>query len=243
MRRLIVVTTLACVVMACADDAPGTEPSKSAGPIDLNEMSSDGGSRSPGETGAVAPATIARYATKVVSFTPGRCAGFGADRMPEIVMGPPKGAGDEVGSFDVLSLGNGGEIVLSFEPSIIVDRPGIDFVVFENAFYANGDRSKPFVDLAEVSVSDDGETWTAFPCTATEPPYGDCAGWRPVYASEGEDPATISGGDVYDLATIGVSQARFVRIKDNTSQLCTSQGPNNNGFDLDAVGVVHAVDP
>ena len=53
------------------------------------------------------------------------------------------------------------------------------------------------------------------------------------------DPAR-AGGDGFDLAAIGIAQARYVKIVDRTAQRCTSQGPNTNGFDLDAVVAVHA---
>src|SRR5947209_20612626 len=42
-----------------------------------------------------------RFVTKVVSFAPGDCAGFGIPSMPGVVMGPPFGAGDTEGSLDV----------------------------------------------------------------------------------------------------------------------------------------------
>ena len=54
--------------------------------------------------------------------------------MPDIVLGPPVGGGALAGSLDVVSLGFSGEIVLCFEPNAIVDGPGADFIVFENAF-------------------------------------------------------------------------------------------------------------
>ena len=79
-----------------------------------------------------------------------------------------------------------------------------------------------------MSVSDDGVTWTTFPCTATQPPWGACAGWHPVQpaATTACDPA--NGGDPYDLADVGVVQARFVRIVDKTQgQTCDPDtGPN-----------------
>ena len=49
------------------------------------------------------------FADAVASFTPGTNAGFGADQLPQIVLGPPRGSGLLQGSFDVLSLGNGGD--------------------------------------------------------------------------------------------------------------------------------------
>ena len=73
-----------------------------------------------------------RFVTSVVDFTPGACAGYGADSMPTVVEGPPYGGGRQAGGLDVVSLGNGGSITLSFAPNGIVDGPGADFVVFEN---------------------------------------------------------------------------------------------------------------
>jgi len=77
----------------------------------------------------------ALFATSVVSFTPGASAGYGANRMPDVVLGPPQGGGDASGSLDVVSLGNAGEIVLGFDRDI-VDGEGADFLVFENPFSA-----------------------------------------------------------------------------------------------------------
>jgi len=58
----------------------------------------------PGPDGSVLRAD--RFATKVVSFTPGDCAGFGLTAMPGVVLGPPVGGGDSYGSLDVVSLGS-----------------------------------------------------------------------------------------------------------------------------------------
>lgn len=241
---------LAFVVIACGDDV---EPAASnPPPIDLGGSTSSSSSSTGGTTippasgtdgGEGGPAASGRggFIEKVADFKPGKCAGFGAPDMPQIVLGPPKGEGLSRGSLDVISLGTGGEIVLSFESNPIVDGPGTDFIVFENAFYASGDTTKPFAELAEVSVSEDGVSFVPFPCTATEYPFGDCAGWRPVTATSEPtalDPAT-SGGDPYDLSKINVKRARFVKIVDKTNQRCTSQGPNNNGFDLDAIAALN----
>lgn len=216
---------------------------------DADKARVDGGFAGP--DGAVLRAD--RFVTKVVSFTRGACAGFGEALLPEIVLGPPVGAGSAKGSLDVLSLGIGGEIVVSFEPNAIVDGPGVDFIVFENAFFAAGNATSPVADLGEVSVSEDGTTWTTFPCTPSgPPPHGTCAGWRPVYSAPGNgispmDPG-VAGGDPYDLASIGVAKAKLVRIRDrgeNGTETCPPNPPkpNNLGFDLDAIAVVNAEMP
>ena len=167
----------------------------------------------------------------------------GQAALPGIVLGPPKGGGLGNGSLDVATLGNGGSITLGFAPSVIVDGAGPDFIVFENPFYIDGDPTKPFAELGTVEVSDDGRNFQGFPCTATTYPYGSCAGWHPVLANPDEntidptDPA-VAGGDAFDLAQLGVSEARYVRITDRVD-LTGSSGT----FDLDAVSIVHAQCP
>ncbi|HET7539290.1 MAG TPA: hypothetical protein VFK05_05440 [Polyangiaceae bacterium] len=188
-------------------------------------------------------ACSSRFATSVESFTPGPGPTFGQDELPAIVLGPPKGAGPINGSLDVATLGNGGSITLGFAPSFIVDGPGPDFIVFENAFYVNGDPNLPYAELASVEVSDDGQHFQAFPCTASEAPFGDCAGWHPVYANADEnaidatDPA-VAGGDAFDLAELGLTRAQYLRITDRADLTGT-----NGTFDLDAVSIVNAACP
>lgn len=193
-----------------------------------------------------------RFITNVVSVTYGECAGFGLPDMPNIIKGPPVGAGDLAGSFDVVSLGIGGEIVLSVEPNAIIDGPGADFIVFENAFFASGNPNQPAADPGEISVSEDGVTWKTFSCVPPEggsTDYGQCAGWHPVYSApdNGISPFDVAkaGGEAYDLATVGLTKAKFIRIKDRSSSNCTGivPKPNNAGFDLDAIAVVNAENP
>jgi hypothetical protein len=201
-----------------------------------------------------------RFVTRVVSFSPTECTGFGEASMPTVVEGPPVGGGSARGSVDVVSLGSGGSIVVSFEPNAIVDGPGPDFIVFENPFWILNDPNQIYAEPGEVSVSDDGTTWTPFPCmpvvdpnatdgTGVEPPYGKCSGWHVVYSTPENcispvDPA-VAGGDAFDLGDVGVKHARFVRIVDQTHEDCPESGPrpNTNGFDLDAVAIVNAEKP
>ena len=247
---------LSVAPLACSSEDPGS--SADAGPFislgdggfldapepDGSKIVVDGGYAGP--DGSVLRAD--RFVTKVVSFTPGDCAGFGLPAMPGVVVGPPVGAGSVAGSLDVVSLGHKGELVVSVEPNAIVDGPGVDFVVFENAFWAAGDPERPTAELAEVSVSDDGVTWKTFPCAqGPGPTYGSCAGWHPVYSAPGNgispvDP-TRAGGDPFDLADVGVAIARFVRIRDIGTVTCPANPADKSttvGFDLDAVAVVNA---
>ncbi len=183
------------------------------------------------------------FATRVVSFTPGASAGFGQDAMPWVVMGPPVGGGDFAGGTDVVSLGVGGEIVVALDDVAIADGPGTDFIVFENPFEIRGsDPITYFDELGEVSVSDDGIDWHTYACDphGARPNTG-CAGWNPVYSTPtnglcATDPA-VAGGDPFDLRDVGLSHARYVRIRDLQTQYPSAP---TAGFDLDAIAVVHA---
>jgi hypothetical protein len=215
-------------------------------PVVPIEMDAGGADHSVDNRHDEAGAPLSRFVTKVIDFQPGDCAGFGATSMPDIVYGPPRGAGEMRGSLDVVSLGVGGMLTVGFEPTVIADGPGVDFIVFENAFWIGGNPSTPFAEPAEISVSDDGVTWIPFACSATQNPYGACSGWKPVYSNPNNDISPFdvarSGGEAYDLADVGVKTARFVRIRDQASQSCPadpSQRPNTLGHDLDSIAVLN----
>ncbi|MBM4373974.1 MAG: hypothetical protein FJ095_02740 [Deltaproteobacteria bacterium] len=173
------------------------------------------------------------FASEVVnvSFGPGQS--FGRDAMPRAVLGPPRGGGCCKGSLDVVSLGNGGAITVRFDRAIL-DGPGPDFVVFENPFQFG---QQIYAELGTVEVSDDGETFFEFPCTASGPPYGTCAGARPVFLDGLEGPVDprTAGGDPFDLAALGLASARFVRITDRPDL----EPPDKGSFELDAIGIVN----
>jgi hypothetical protein len=182
------------------------------------------------------------YATKIESFTPGDGAGYGQKKLPDVVLGPPRGLGTGAGGLHVLSLGAGGEIVLSFAGTI-GDGEGPDFVVFENAFWPNGAASEAYVELGEVSVSQDARAWVSFDCDregVAQPRFLGCAGVSPTLEFDPGELVPIqparTGGDAFDLAKVGLKSASFVRIRDLSS--LESAAPSA-GFDLDAVGVVH----
>jgi hypothetical protein len=219
-KALFVVACASCACAACGDDPAGGQPER-------------------GGTGGVA--TNLPYAREVVAFEPGEEAGFGEDDLPDVVLGPPHGRGELSGSLDVLSLGKGGSIVLGFGELGIADGEGPDLVVFENAFWPGGDATLVFAEPGEVSVSEDGEEWQTFPCDAEGDGMGHfegCAGVTPALeydtSSASLDPEA-TGGDAFDLAELGVSHARFVRIVD----VSLAGAEPTAGFDLDAVGIVH----
>jgi hypothetical protein len=190
------------------------------------------------------------------------------------VLGPPGDSGALVGSVSVASLGFGGRVVLGFDGIVIEDRPGPDFVVFENAFFRGtipGAAEDDYLIFAEpgiVEVSSDGEQWIAFPFDAAalaEAAGGGgaddidkalferlvgLAGITPTFTgnwTEPDDPVAFdpagtggvggAGGDAFDLATVGLAEARFLRITDADSAIGFAGAAE--GFDLDAVVVLH----
>ncbi len=192
-----------------------------------------------------------RFVTRVVSFAPGECAGFGAEKLPDVVLGPPEGGGTSQGGTDVVSLGRLGTIVLGFEPNAIVDGPGPDFVVFENAFYIAGNPNNVYGEPGEISVSEDGIAWSTWSCTTTKAPWAPtCAGIHPVLSSSTSNISPLDypacGGDAFDLADLGLKHAKFVRVHDIGWQDCPtepSKRTTTNGFDLDAISILNAEKP
>jgi hypothetical protein len=188
------------------------------------------------------------YAVAIVSYAPGPGAGFGQDSIPDVVLGPPAPAGSAAaGSLDVLSLGQGGSIVLRLgRPAR--DGPGPDLLIFENPFQiAGGERI--FGESGEVAVSVDGERFEAFSCAAEEVPAFGCAGWGVVRGAPSDFPNDAPlepqavGGDAFDLATVGMDEATFVRITDRAQAAGAVGGAPSAGFDLDAVAVAASSAP
>lgn len=216
-----------------SDEAGAGGVVASAGGSDDNEAGASGlgGSPSGGTDTVGACANDAhQFASEVIDHSFGggqntnQTAGF-----PAVLFGSPAANNPNA----VVSLGNGGWVVLGFSGNAIVDGRGPDFTVFENPLFA-------FKELATIAVSEDAEHWVEFPCIAEQDAgdYGFCAGVNVVYSSprNGIDPLdpAVSGGDHYDLADVGVSRARFVRITDRVDLT-----GNAGVFDLDAVAIVH----
>lgn len=244
-RAVLGIGTMSLLVASGCSSGP---ENRSVGGSVTNDAASNEGDGAPPD-GAPAPfscdGTGARFVTDVVAHHFGDGQNTGQALFPTPILGPPKGGGACQGSTDVVSLGNGGFVVVAFAGNEIVDEPGPDFTVFENPFGIGCDLSNIFAELATVGVSEDGVSFVDFPCTAVAPPYGQCAGWHPVYANADADAGTIdpldptvSGGDTYDLADVGLSRARYVRIVDRPDLTGTS-----GVFDLDAMSIVHAACP
>ena len=94
---------------------------------------------------------INAWASGYLNYVPGTGSLDAAFKTPEKALGPAVGD-----SFDVVSLGNGGKITLTFSGTLF-NGAGWDFAVFENSF------SNTFLELAFVEVSSDGRHFFRFP--------------------------------------------------------------------------------
>jgi hypothetical protein len=189
----------------------------------------------------VTPQAGGPYADAVGPFAPLHPQPFGMASMPLVVLGAPKGVGTAMGSLDVVSLGcgvntdggasapYGGSITLEFSDNIIVDESGVDFTVFENAFFVSGNPERRFMEPAIVEVSQDGQVFYRFPfdyvphftnegtLNVRNPfsySYG-FAGINPVFSNLGSpDPTNpnVSGGESFDLAALPGQPLRWARV-------------------------------
>jgi len=131
-----------------------------------------------------------------------------------------RGGGPGQGGTDVFSLGyNEGVdnyIVIRWPGAQVLDGPGVDFVVFENAF-ASGTGEAHFMDQVVVYLSRDQETWVPFPhdflaedetvYSALPGDWQGFAGVNPVLLNEDDNPvdpfdSALAGGDPFDLSDL-----------------------------------------
>lgn len=172
----------------------------------------------------------------VAQFTPGTMQnnGQGPAFFPRNIFGEPAAdRSDTVPVTDprqICSIGLGGEIIVGYRDRVIVDGPGADVTIFENAFRYSGTRF--YAEPAIISVSRDGVTWTTFPWDSLT--LQGCAGKTPLV------------GDGFDLADVGVDSIRWIKITDITSVILNNTAhpfydPTLTGFDLDAVVSDHTV--
>lgn len=184
------------------------------------------------------------FVDEVISFSPLDSSGcFNCKLLPNIVLGPPKGDGENAGSGDVVSINArvnddssrtppyGGVITLRFNDNIVTNGPGVDFIVFENAFRLAG-TDLYWIEPATVEVSADGIRFYRFPFDFV-PHYDSTgelnltnpfcyssgfAGVKSVYSNNYQpDPTNppLAGGDHFDLSDlpgVNMSWIQFVRI-------------------------------
>jgi hypothetical protein len=226
-----------------------------------------------GAAGLPARAATDCFADRVAAFRPGFTSSppLFNSWQPGILLGPPGNATPTTGSLSVLSLGRGGEIVLEFTDNEIVDGPGPDFILFENAFFCSTvplGPSDPFSVFAEpgvVAASADGIEFRPFPydAAALAQATSQCSDGGLVRRLAGlmgitpnfngnytvpDDPLVFDpaapggvsghGGDAFDLASVGLERARFLRITDPDIGL--SLPGSSEGLDLDGAVALHS---
>lgn len=175
----------------------------------------------------------------------GQNSGQSSEFFPQNIFGPPDtSAREDFQSADpkqICSIGLGGEIIVGFKGMDIVDGPGPDFTVFENAFF-NPVTNRIFAEPAQISVSEDGIKWIAFPFDSVT--LKGCAGITPIHGNEDPLNPAVSGGDKFDLSDLGLMKVRYIKIKDTCRLLLNNPklpyyDPIISGFDLDAVVGLH----
>lgn len=149
----------------------------------------------------------------------------------------PKGRGLDAILQRTVSLGHGGEITLRVKDGgEILNREGSDFAVFENPLKVG--ENIYFLELAEVGVAKVNEenAYKWFECKSDFNVLQGCAGVVPEEL----------GGDKFDLSSLGVESIRFIKIRDIQTNYSSRKdkdfkiGANTEGFDLDALKLLHA---
>lgn len=207
------------------------------------------------------PQAMVAWASAVGDFTPGfqdiaqPWLGLASFGLPENALGPATSD-----SLDAVSLGDAGSITLFFEAGI-ADGLGDDFAVFENGFYTIGGL---FAELAFVEVSSDGIDFARIPSTSVNPfavdsydpldpsDYENLAGDQPIDLGTGFDLRDVADDPLVLTGVVDLTDVRFVRVVDVIGDGSTTDALGNpihdpyptafsaGGFDLEAVGVIHA---
>ncbi|MBN1842207.1 MAG: PEP-CTERM sorting domain-containing protein [Deltaproteobacteria bacterium] len=193
-----------------------------------------------GESGSWAihmdDSALVAWATGWENYSPGQ-------EVDAAFQAPQLAVGQAVGnSFDIVSLGRGGQITMTFDEPI-QNGDGWDFAVFENSF------SDSFLELAHVEVSSNGVDFYRFDNDSLTP--------SPVSGFGAVDPTNIDGlagkykqgyGTPFDLEDVGLDSATHIRIidvvgdgmsLDTSGDVIYDPYPTfgSAGFDLDAIGV------
>ena len=176
---------------------------------------------------------------------------------PSKAFGPAKGD-----SYDIICLGNGGSITMTFDVNIC-DGKGADFAVYENSY--NG----LFLELGFVSVSSDGEHFISFDCVSLTDHTVDAFGFidsNDIYNLAGK--YKQGQGTPFDLSElryraevlsglVDLNRIRYIRIDDIIGDPQGGRDERDSfgnvvydpytvdpsiytaGFDLDAIGVLN----
>lgn len=197
-------------------------------------------------------ATVVRGAVDIAN-PDGALATFGAEND---ALGAADATPEE--PYPVISLGDGGSIVLTF-PKPFSDVPGPDFAVFENGFVDS------FLELAHVEVSSDGVNFFRFPSTSltvSDDDLGQGGAVDPTDIDQLAGKYHAGFGTPFDLARLpsdpmlDKQRITHVRVVDVVGSSSATLGTRDSagrsivdpyptvffsgGFDLDAVGAFSA---
>ena len=167
------------------------------------------------------------------------------------------------GTFDVVSLGDGGTATLTFV-SPIYNGKGPDFAVFENGFANAVNPDTWALELAFVEVSSDGVNFFRFPAVTyvqTDSQLGNSGSIDPAQLHNFASKYGAFYGTPFDLDEVEdnelldknrVTHVRLVDVVgnidpeyanyDSKGHIINDPWPtgfNSSGMDLDAVGVIH----
>jgi hypothetical protein len=170
--------------------------------------------------------------------------------------GLPSNAIGRSGLSGTVSLGDGGSAILSFNHPII-NGVGPDFAVFENAF-------DPFLELAFVEVSSDGENYFRFPSVSLTDTTTQVESFGGLDATKIHNLAgkyILFHGVPFDLEEMinipgldvnNVTHVKIIDVVGNISDEFASRDSEGNkindpwptpfetgGFDLEAIAVIH----
>lgn len=183
-------------------------------------------------------------------------ASYGADSL---ALGVPGG------TYDVVSLGDGGTATLTFE-SPIYNGEGPDFAVFENGFANAVNPDTWALELGFVEVSSDGVNFFRFPAVTyvqTDEQLGNAGSIVPAQLHNFASKYGAFYGTPFDLDEVEdnelldknrVTHVRVVDVvgnidpeyatTDSEGHIVNDPWPTafaSSGFDLDAVGVIHDI--
>lgn len=132
----------------------------------------------------------------------------------------------------VLPLGNNGSIILQIRGGgTIQARSGSSFSVYQTTFLIEGTDTywNKFASLG-VSETLNPKDVKWFPCNPDSGNIKNCVGTIP----------TDEGGDQFNIAEVGLSQARYIWIKDVGNNLDLKSKWPTEGCALDALRIYHA---
>lgn len=168
---------------------------------------------------------------------------------------------------DILSLGDGGHAIITFEHSI-KNGAGPDFAIFENGFSDPLDASMAYLEFAFVAVSSDGINFVQFPATCNIPDtaqidnftYSDASlvnNLAGKYIARYGTPFDLE--ELKDIEGLDINNITHIKVTDVIGSIDPSTGSKDKdgniindpyptvypsgGFDLDAVGVLNSNKP